>query len=53
MSTEDWGGTVTPGHGEASRCDVAVIGGGPAGSTVSALLAERGWQVEVLEKDHH
>ncbi len=37
----------------AIRCDVAVIGGGPAGSTVSTMLAERGWQVEVLEKDHH
>jgi flavin-dependent dehydrogenase len=35
------------------RCDVVVIGGGPAGSTISALLAERGWKVVVLEKDRH
>jgi flavin-dependent dehydrogenase len=30
-----------------------VIGGGPAGSTISALLAEQGWNVQVLEKDPH
>jgi flavin-dependent dehydrogenase len=35
------------------RCDVVVIGGGPAGSTIAALLAERGWKVVVLEKDRH
>nr|WP_183266950.1 NAD(P)/FAD-dependent oxidoreductase [Acidocella aromatica] len=34
-------------------CDVLVIGGGPAGSTVAALLAERGQRVTLLEKDHH
>jgi flavin-dependent dehydrogenase len=34
-------------------CDVAVIGGGPAGSTAAALLAERGYQVVALEKEHH
>ncbi len=34
-------------------CDVLVIGGGPAGSTISALLAEQGWNVQVLEKDPH
>src|SRR5271168_2566446 len=34
-------------------CDVAVIGGGPAGSTAAALLAQRGYQVIALEKAHH
>ena len=36
-----------------SRCDVLVIGGGPAGSTISALLAERGRNVVLLEKERH
>ena len=35
------------------RCDVLVVGGGPAGATISALLAERGRDVVVLEKAHH
>ncbi|UCU96227.1 NAD(P)/FAD-dependent oxidoreductase [Hydrogenophaga taeniospiralis] len=34
-------------------CDVLVIGGGPAGSTVASLLAEKGYHVVVLEKAHH
>ena len=34
-------------------CDVVVIGGGPAGSAISALLAEKGWTVHVMEKDRH
>ncbi|WP_242112058.1 NAD(P)/FAD-dependent oxidoreductase [Luteimonas aquatica] len=33
--------------------DVLVIGGGPAGSTVSTLLARRGWRVTQLEKARH
>ncbi len=37
----------------AQMCDVLVIGGGPAGSTVSTLLAERGYRVTVLEKARH
>ena len=36
-----------------SQCDVVVIGGGPAGSTAGALLAQRGYKVVVLEKEHH
>ncbi len=34
-------------------CDVLVVGGGPAGSTISALLAEQCWNVHILEKDSH
>jgi flavin-dependent dehydrogenase len=34
-------------------CDVAVIGGGPAGSTAAALLARRAYRVIALEKAHH
>ena len=34
-------------------CDVAVIGGGPAGSTAATLLARRGYKVIALEKEHH
>lgn len=33
--------------------DVLVIGGGPAGSTVSALLAKQGRRILLVEKDRH
>src|SRR6516162_882475 len=38
---------------DMESCDVAVIGGGPAGSTVGALLARRGHRVVLLEKARH
>jgi flavin-dependent dehydrogenase len=34
-------------------CEVLVVGGGPAGSTIAALLAQRGVDVVLLEKDRH
>ncbi len=33
--------------------DVAIIGAGPGGATLAALLAGNGWDVLVLEKAHH
>ncbi|WP_423455602.1 NAD(P)/FAD-dependent oxidoreductase [Ottowia sp. VDI28] len=35
------------------ECDVLVVGGGPAGSTMATLLARDGRRVVLLEKDHH
>jgi flavin-dependent dehydrogenase len=34
-----------------NKADVVVIGGGPAGSTVSTLLAQHGWQVKLYERE--
>lgn len=38
---------------QPAEVDVAVIGGGPAGSTIATLLAERGFSVALADKDHH
>ena len=41
-------------HSESNcSCDVVVAGGGPAGSTIAALLASKGWRVRLFEKDTH
>src|SRR5262245_6906631 len=32
--------------------DVIVIGGGPAGSTVSTLIAQQGYRVQLFEREH-
>jgi flavin-dependent dehydrogenase len=36
-----------------TSCDVLVIGGGPAGSTISTFLTRLGRKVILLEKTHH
>lgn len=37
----------------AKKTDILIIGGGPAGATAAALLAQRGFAVCLLEKAHH
>ena len=44
---------MEPNSSPTDTCDVVVIGGGPAGSTISTLLAREGRRVVLLEKDHH
>src|SRR6267142_7102079 len=39
------------GSNRSSNADVIVIGGGPAGSTVSTLIAQRGYRVKLFERD--
>lgn len=38
---------------QETSCEVLVIGGGPAGSTIATLLAQRGRDVLMLEKSKH
>src|SRR3979409_2586025 len=45
-------GQTRKGGAMGSECwDVIVVGAGPAGSAVSALLAQRGYEVLVLERE--
>lgn len=43
----------SPSSPGADTCDVLVVGGGPAGSTMAALLARQGRRVVLVEKEHH
>src|SRR5947208_3172512 len=36
-----------------AKADIVVIGGGPAGSTAANLLAQKGYEVVLLEKARH
>ena len=38
-------------QGKTDFADVVVIGGGPAGSTVSTLIAQKGYRVELFERE--
>ena len=40
-------------HCDSKTTDILVVGGGPAGSTAAALLARRGWDVTLIERDRH
>ena len=37
---------------KTETCDIAIIGAGPAGAVSSAVLASKGWDVRVFERQH-
>ena len=37
----------------SNRTDVLIIGGGPAGTTFATTMKKNGWDVALLEKEHH
>jgi len=39
-------------QGDLDQPDVVVIGGGPAGSTTATLIAQRGYRVQLFEREH-
>lgn len=47
---EAGGGAARTSDPMRSRCDVAIVGYGPVGQTLAILLGQRGWAVEVFEK---
>ncbi|MDE2007043.1 MAG: tryptophan 7-halogenase [Rhodospirillales bacterium] len=45
--------SAAPASSRSQTCDVLIVGGGPAGSTAAALLAARGRDVVLVDKDRH
>jgi len=43
---------ANPANPHPDRPDIIVIGGGPAGSTASTLLAQQGYRVTLFEREH-
>src|SRR6202049_1370108 len=46
-----WRRTMNPQATNNGSPDVVVIGGGPAGSTVSTLIAQQGYKVQLFERE--
>ncbi len=38
---------------DSENYDIVIIGGGPAGSSTATFLAQKGWQVLLLEREKH